>query len=704
MSFISAIRQRSGLVVTIVTVSLLLFIVTTIVNDPSVDFFNRDIPIGEINGTKVTRKEFAQELERLENDFQIQNQKGPTEAERQQLRDQAWNTFIFQRLYKPQIEKLGMLVTEDEQVDMVQGNNIHPAIKQAFTNPQTGQFDKAQIKNFLANINKMEQRQQASWLSFEAKLPDDRLRTKYEALMTKTDYVTRAQAAFEYRNSLTKAEAQYLFVNYSTIVDSTLQVSDEELKKYLSDNQYRYKVQDNRMIDYVQFMLTPSAQDSADVRADLARIQGEFAQATDDTTFAAANSDTPSKLQSMGINELPGDLGPMAASLQAGQVYGPFLSGNTYSLYKVVSVGAEGAMNAKASHILFKVDKAAPDTAKAAQKATANRVLNEIKAGADFAAMASRYGTDGTAQQGGDLGWFDQTRMVKPFADAVFNYNGVGLLPSLVETDFGYHIVKVTAPRTNVKYKVVTVQKTITPSDKTSDAMYAKATSFKQAAQNEAAFGEAVTKQKLIKVNAPSVFKTGSGINDIQDARQIIVWAYGDDTKKGDISTIFELPDRYVVAMMTKSTSEGPASLDDVRDAVTAEVRKQKKADQIIGKLGTGSIEDMQKKNVTGAIANTVPELLLSANASMDIGYDPEAIGRIFGMKVGQTSKPFKGETGVVAAKLIKRTDAPVLDAKTDLANYKQQIEGRNAGRAQYNIGEALKEVGKVKDDRVKAF
>lgn len=706
MSFISAIRQRSGLILSVVALSLVLFIVQGALNDESgliSRMLGREPVVGEINGSKVTLKEYDEEVKRLEQDFQIQNDRGPSEAERQQIRDQAWNTFIFQKLYKPQAEELGMSISKEEIFDMIQGNNIHPAIRQAFTNPETQQFDKARIKQFLGNLEKLEPRQQYAWASFVSKLPDDRMRTKYEALLTKTEYVTRAQAAFEYRNSLTKANVQYLFVNYNTIPDSTVKVSDEELAAFLKENQYRYKTQENRAIDYVQFLLTPSSKDSAFTREELARLKTEFTTTTDDTVFAAANSDSPSKLQTLTVNDLPADLASMAGILTAGNVYGPYLNGSTYTLYKVVSVAPEGAYSAKASHILFKVDKGAADTAKANAKKKAGEILAKIKGGADFAEMARMYGSDGTKDQGGDLGWFDETRMVKPFADAVFKFQGTGLLPNLVETDFGYHIVKVTGAKTNLKYKVVTVQKNITASDETSNEIYAKATAFKQEANDAASFEAAAKKFNLNKVTTPNVFKSGAGFNDIQDARTVIYWSYNDKTNVGDVSTVFELPDRYLIAVLTKATEEGPAKVEDVRDALTAEVRKQKKAADIIAKLGTGSYEEMQKK-VPGAIVNTTNDLLLSASAFMDVGYDPEAVGRAFGQKAGVAGKPFKGESGVVALKVLQLTDAPAVDAKTDLSSYKAQIEQRNSGRTQYYIGEALKEVGKVKDERVKVM
>jgi len=703
MSFISAIRQRSGLVVSVIAVTLVLFVITSILSDPSFSLFQSESNIGTINGEILSTKAFAEKIEKLENDFQIQNNRGPNEQERQQVRDQAWNDLLFDKLYKTQSDKLGLTVTNEEVIDMVQGNNIHPAINQAFTDPNTKVFDKTKIKQFLANFKRLEQRQQIAWLSFEAKLPDDRLRSKYESLLTKTDYVTSAQAKLEYIHSQETIDLQFLYVPYSSVPDSTLKVEDADLRAYLKENQYRYRAQDNRAIDYVQFMLTPSGDDSAAIRTELDVIKTDFATSADDTLFAASHSDSPTKLQTLGVNDLPADLNPIATSLLKGQIYGPFLNGNTYTLYKVVDIAADGNFNVRASHILFKGEKANSDSVKKVSKSQAQDILKKIKGGANFEELARQYGTDGTKDQGGDLGWFDETRMVKPFADAVFAYKGTGLLPNIIETDFGYHIVKVTGAKTNIKYKVVSIQKNITSGDKTNDAVYAQAMSFKQVAQDDASFSKALADQKLNKLTAATINKTGNGFNDVQEGRQVVQWAYADNTGNGDVSTVFELADRYVVALVTKISVEGPASLEDVRDALTNEVRKQKKAESIIAKLGkANTLEEYQKKNVTGTLLSAATDVGISSMAFGDLGYDPEAVGRAFGAKKGQIVPPTKGESGVYAIKVITHKPAPVLDAKADLSTYKQTIISKQVGRTQYFITEALKQVLNVKDERVK--
>ena len=703
MSVIAKIREKSGVAVVVVALGLILFLVGGDILGPNSALFGNNQDVGQMAGDDIDAKEFQNRYQVAENDYLLQNQgKAPGEQERNGIREQAWNQLIFEKVYKPEFDKLGLMVTEEEQVDMVQGFNIHPAIKQAFTDPQTGQFNKAQIVQFLANFKQVQPQQRAAWLNFESKLPDDRLRSKYENLINKTGYVTRLEAMREYVATNSKVDAQYLMVNFATIPDSSIKVEDAELSAYLKDHQSRYKVQENRSIDYVQWMIRPSRQDSTFFNEELAKIKTEFEAADNDTNFAAGYSDNPVKMQSLGPNDLPAELSSQAGSLVKGGVYGPFIVGASSTLYKVADIRTDGAASAKASHILFKAE--GNDSAKAASRAKANQILAQIKAGASFEDMARQHGTDGTAQQGGDLGWFTQDRMVKPFADAVFNMQGIGLLPELVVTEFGYHIIKVTAPKTSLKYNVVAIQKNISAGDESREALYTKASQFKTGATNKAAYDELVTQEKLEKMTATAVYKNGNGINDIQDARDLTRWAYDEKTNVGDVSELKELNDRYVVAILNRKTDEGDAKVDDVRDALKAELLKKKKYDQIMAKLGTGTFEDMQKRYGTGAVVNTVADQAFNNNALMDIGYDPIAIGKLFGLKINTPGKPFQGESGVTAFKVTKKVEAPAVDKNFDVTTFKQQIDQRNQGRTQYFITEAMKELAKVKDDRLRFF
>lgn len=700
MALINKIREKSGLAVGVVAVGLILFIV-----GGDMFFGNNSIllsdqqNLGEIAGEDISLKEYQRELEQAEQDYTLQQNKTPTEAERASLREQAWNQLILKKAVQEHYDQAGIAVSKAEVIDMVQGDNIHPAIKQAFVNQQTGQFDKSLVVQYLKNYKNLQPIDKFRWDNFESRLPQDRARAKYEAMLKASGYVTKEEAKREYENQNTKAEVKYLYVPYSLIADSTIKVSDDEIKSYIGKNKDKYKSQAGRTLEYVQFRIEPNARDSAFFLKELEEVKTQFATAENDTAFAKAKSDNPSSPKTYAPNELPTELASQVVS--AGQVYGPYVSGGSYTLYKVLSAGNEGAFSAKASHILFD-SRGKSDDEKKEVKKKAESVLKEIKGGANFEEKARTHGSDGTASQGGDLGWFPEGRMVPAFEKAIFGAAKTGLSPNLVETEFGYHIVKVTATKTNLKYKVATIQRNITAGDETKDEIYARASQFRSQINSAADLDASIKKDASIaKMVASNVAQSAYNINDIQDARGLIRWAYN-DAKVGSVADLQEFNDRYVVAVLTKSQEEGVASVNDVRDAVTAELRKQKKAEQIVAKLGgNGSLEDLAKQ-YAGAVVNTASDVSLASAAISEIGYDPAAVGRVFGLKKdGDRTKPFAGESGVVVLSRVKITPAAEI---ADYNMYKSQVEQKVNGRLQYSLFEAIKELAKIKDNRIKFF
>jgi len=698
MAIITKIRERAGLAVGIVAISLGLFIVGSDLIGPGSSLFGNKQIVGEINGEDISLEDLQKEINQLEYDFSVQQGKNPTEQEMQSIREQAWTQIIFKKSFLPETEKLGLVVSDEEKVDMVQGNNVHSAIKQTFVNQETKVFDKSLVENFLRNIDKAQPQQKAAWYNFEAKLPDDRIRTKYEALLTKTNYVTTAEAKREYESQTAKSDFEYVFVPFSAIADSLVKVEDADLNSYLSNNQFKYKAQDTRALDYVQFMIQPSKDDSAFFQKELGELKEQFLTSENDTAFAKSRSDVTEVYKSMNISDLPKELSYNLDSLNKGAVYGPFLSGSTYTLYKLIDKTNEGDNFAKASHILFK-SSSADDTAKAGAKNRAQAVLNRIKKGESFEEMARQFGTDGTASQGGDLGWFGSGKMVKPFETAVFAYPGKGLLPELVETDFGYHIIKVTEPKTNLKYKVANIARNIAAGDATKDAIYRQANEFRSTLNTQAEFDTAVKKNvNLRKLTAANLQKNATYLNDIPEARSLIQWAFSDDTKIGSLK-LQEFNDRYVVAVETKQSNEGNATLDDVKDQVKVEVTKNKKAELIMAKLKGKTVQEIATAFGQGAVNNTAMGINLAATSFGDFGYDPVAVGAALGQKLNKISKPIKGDNGVGVVKMTNFSPAP---ETKDYSSYKTQIEQKSQGRGQYYINEAMKEVFNIKDNRVK--
>ena len=707
MALINTIREKSGWAVGTVAIGMLLFIVGgDLVGGKSKLFGGNDQTVGEVAGQKVELADYNNALEQAKQAFVAQQQRQPDEQALGYLRDQAWNQTIYRMAFAPEWEKLGLTVSDDELVDMVQGDNISPGIKQAFTDPKTGQFDKIRLVEYLKNLDKLPPENQAAWRNFEANLPAERLANKYNALLKNSVYVTSAEAKRFDSSQNTKETVKYLFVPYGSISDSAVKVTDAQLQAYLDKNKGKYKVEDGRSVEYISIPVVASKEDSAAVKTSMAELATQFASAPVDSLFVSANSEQPYNKALRSPADLPEQLRKQLP-LAAGKIYGPYAENGTYSLYKVTGSGVGKQAAARASHILIKAEGTTPE-AKAAAKAKAQDILNKIKAGADFGAMARQFGTDGTKDQGGDLGWFGQGRMVPEFEKAIFGATATGLLPNPVETSFGYHVIKVTAVPTKQTYQVAEVKKTITPSDATREVAYAKAQELKGDATNLESFRKLTTKDKtLVKQEAKNLDRSARTVNNLQNARELVRWAFGfnqtgADTKVGDVSEVYEMGDQYVIAALTDQRAKGTATVENLRPELSALVRNEEKAKQIMAKLPkAGTLEEMAAKYGPTAQVATAEGVVLGQGSIPNVGFEPVAVGRAFALKPGQKSAAIQGEQGVLVVEPVSTTPAA---AAADLKAVRQQLAQQRAQAQDGKIYEAIKAHANVKDNRTKFF
>ncbi|WP_210489842.1 peptidylprolyl isomerase [Rufibacter aurantiacus] len=701
MALINKIREKSGFAIGAIAIGLLIFIVLGDLLGPNSRLFGNKMVVGEVAGHEVSVQEFEAMFEEAKNNYASQYGRQPSEAELSSLREQTWNQLVFKYAFEDEFEKVGIGVSADEQVDMVQGRNIHPALKQMFTDPKTGQFSVEQVKQTLRNLGSMPPEQQAAWRKYEQDLATDRLRNKYYNLFTVSNYVTTEEAKRFNAEQNTKATITSLFVPYFSIADSTIKVTDDQLSEYLNKNKKKFEVEEGRSITYVTVPVTASKEDSTDYSKETSELATRFATTENDSLFVKAESETPFNPAYVPANELPEELKNQA--LEKGKLYGPFAQNGSFSLYKIMDVKEGGQASVRASHILIKPDNTTPE-AKAAAKAKAQGILNQIKGGADFAQLAAQHGTDGTASQGGDLGWFTQGRMVPSFEKAVFAAPGVGLLPNLVETDYGYHIVKITEPKTTKTYQVAQVTRALTPSDNSRELAFSRAGAIAANSTNLESFNKTIASEKgLSKVEAKNINPADRSINNLQNARELVRWAFSEDTKEGSVSPVITMDDQYVVAVLTGKREKGTAKVADVREELTAAVRNELKGQKIKEKLAsaTGTLDQIAAKYGPDALVRPANDITLGAATIPGLGLEPVAVGKIFGLKPGQRSAPIDGEGGIVIVQLNSLTPAAPV---ADVASVKQQLQGTRAGRVQSALYEAVRKNAKIEDNRVRFF
>lgn len=702
MALITKIREKSGIAVGVVAIALILFIVGgDLLGTNSLLGGNSQV-VGTIAGQDIMYQDFQKKLEQARVTYEAQTGRSANEQDLQQIREQAWNQLINELAFQKEYDALGLKVSADELVDMVQGNNIHPFIQQQFTNPQTRMFDKNMVVQYLKTLQPGTPQYQ-QWESIQQTLAEDRLRSKYENLFRLSTYVTTEEAKKEYQAQNAKADVRYLYVPFYSIVDSTVKVTDSQLEDYLSKHKDQFKGQNTRTVQYAVFPVIPSREDSIALYDQIKELAKGLATATNDSAYARMNSDTPAKSVYVSLSEMTDQMKVAVKTFNAGGVYGPYREGNVYSIYKYGGTKADSLYTVRASHILIRFNNQS-DTAKTAAKAKAESILARIKGGASFEALAATEGTDATAQKGGDLGYFKNNgSMVKKFQDAVFAFNGSGLMPSVVETEFGYHIIKITEAKSNLLYRLATISKEIQPSDATRDVAFRRADQFVLDTKTYEQFKANTAKQKVVTLTANRFTEDASTINTLKNAREMVRWAFNEDTKMEQVSSAFEMDNLYVVAALTGKTDKDKVSIEDYRDELTARVRNEIKAEQIKQKLtgASGTLEQIAQKYGAGALVETVNAVSMTGGVLTSAGADPTALGKAFGLKPGQKSKPFVGEGGVFVMELLRKVDAPNV---ADYSLYKNMAAQAQLQRTSFYINEAVKDNAKITDNRAKFF
>jgi peptidyl-prolyl cis-trans isomerase D len=332
----------------------------------------------------------------------------------------------------------------------------------------------------------------------------------------------------------------------------------------------------------------------------------------------------------------------------------------------------------------------------------AQEVMAEIRKGADFGEKAAQYGTDGTASRGGDLGWFAEGQMVKEFNDYVKRSNKGDM--AIVKTQFGIHIVKVTENKSKKTVCAGVLERAIEPSERTVNAAYNMASQFAAASVGGAENFEAAVKEKgLSKRVADNLRDNDKSLAGLPDAREVVRWAY--NAKVGEVSDVFSLNNLYIVATLSQIKEKDKANFDDVKERVTADYRKDKKAEQLMEKVktamaGAGTLQDIATK-LQVAVTPVVGQTFENANVAY-VGPDNTFIGTIFGTKTtGKIVGPIKGDNAVYVANIIRFSDGPQVP---DYAPYKTEIQNQLSQRVEYGSFEVLKELKNVKDNRYKFY
>jgi peptidyl-prolyl cis-trans isomerase D len=703
MSVLEKIRNKSGLAIVVVGGALGLFVISDALNSNSRLFGGNDNNVGVIDGESVSIKQFEQEFEKNLANYKMRSQQESVDQNTtDMIREQTWNQIVMDGLMTKQYDELGIKVTNDELFELVQGENPHEQIRTApiFQNQQTGQYDRTLVVRFLKNMEEgTDEMAKKQWLEFENGLVKETESKKYTNLFKKGVYATSLEAKSLYVKRNSTVDMDIVAVNLFSVPDSSIAVTDSELKSYLNKNYKKYAEKSNaRKLEFVTFDVIPTGDDSANVLKWVSDQTTQFAAATNDTLYVDVNSDTRFDTVAHPRSYYPEDVQDRLFSEPVGSIIGPVYANGKYRIYKIAGIKNDSVYQMRASHILFKVEN--NDTAATLKKA--QQVLAEIRKGADFGEKAAQYGTDGTSSRGGDLGWFTEGQMVKEFNDYVKKGSKGDM--SIVKTQFGIHIVKITEDKTKKTVVAGVLERGIEPSEATTNRTYNEASQFAAAAiggiEN---FDATIAEKGLSKRVADNLRENDKSMAGLPDAREVVRWAY--NANVGDVSEVMSVGDKYIVATLVEVKEKDKANFEDVKERLTVDYRKEKKAEQLMEKVttemaGASTLQDIATK-LQVAVTPIVGQTLENSNIAY-IGPDNTFIGTIFGTQTtGKIVGPFKGDNAVYVANIIRFSEGPQVP---EYAPYKEEIQNQLSQRLEYGSFDVLKDLKDVKDNRYKFY
>ncbi|MCK9640943.1 MAG: SurA N-terminal domain-containing protein, partial [Prolixibacteraceae bacterium] len=442
MATLEKIRNRAGIGITIfIGLALAAFVLGDAVQSGSSIMRGNQQEIAKIAGKSVDYKEFQKKVDDLSDIYKMNS--GSTSLDQkttEQIREQTWMSLVRSITMKDIYENLGIAVTSNELFDLVQGENPHGIIQSLFRDQKTGTINRAALIQFLkyqqSNINGPEHNY---WLFVENQILEERSFTKYNNLLSKGIYTTNDEAKFNLDGKNKKVNIEFVGKLYSSVSDSSINVSPAEVEAYYAAHKEKYKQEASREIEYILFPVVASKGDEDKVIKWINDIKPEFASVEDPASYVNINSDKQFDPAFYKKSDLPANISEFAFAGKAGDIYGPYKEGQSWKLCKIQKF-EELPDSVNARHILIRVTSQA-EAAKA--KNTADSLKHVLTLGGDFAALARKYsGDEGSAIKGGELGWFKRGMMVKPFDDAAFFGKVNDYL--VVSSQFGIHLIQVT--------------------------------------------------------------------------------------------------------------------------------------------------------------------------------------------------------------------------------------------------------------------
>lgn len=712
MATLQKIRSKGPLLVIVIGLALFAFIAGDAWKVLQPHQGKQDV--GEVNGEVLSAQDYQKMVDELSEVIKLTNGLNSlTEDQLNNVKDQVWQSYVNNKLIAEQAKKLGLKVT-DAEIQAIIDQGTHPLLMQTpFRNPQTGMFDKDMLKKFLVDYANMDaskmpaqyveyyQKMGAFWKFVEKTLAESTLAEKYQNLVTKSLISNPVSAEDAFKSRTEQSDLLLAGVPYSSISDSTIQVSDSEIKDRYNEKKEQFKqLVETRDIRYIDVKVVPSDADRKAVEKEVTEYSSQLANTTTDfgtfvrSTGSSVNySDVPVKK-----TVLPADVAARLDSTGVNEIYGPYYNqtDDSYNAFKVL------AKVSSPDSIQFRQIQVYADTEEKT-KTLADSIYNALKGGADFAAVAKIYGQTGETTWVNSQSWegaeldADNSKFINTLLNQPVN--------ELTNVNMGQAnlILQVMDKKgMQTKYKVAVVRRPVEFSKETYNAAYNKFSQF--VAQN-------TTIESMVK-NAEESGYTLTPRTDLSSAehyvggvrstREALKWIFA--AKPGEVSPLYECGenDHLMVVALDKIHEAGYRDINSVAEMLKNEIRRDKKADQIMAEMKKyNSIA--QVKGMKDAVSDSVKHVTFSAPAYISVTRASEPVIGAVAAKtaVNKVSAPVKGNAGVYMIQVYAKDKGnEKFDAKQEEATL-SNMAARIAGSQLIND---LYQKAKVEDKRYLFF
>ena len=708
MAILQKIRDRSGLLIAVIGVALLAFILGDLLTSGNTFLRKYQDKAFVVDGDFVSTQEYFDRVAEWE-DFQkmVSGENSLDESATSQIRDIVYQQMVKERILDSQAKKLGLTVSKEEINDLVHGDVISPLLQQLplFVDPQTGQFDKSTLLNFLSTINTdesmlppeqiaMVRQYKSIWLFIENLIKYQRLEEKYGSLLSSAVMVNDAEAKTAFDQTQQSADLIYVVQNYYTIPDSVASVTDAEIKKFYNENQNLFKASNPRAkLTYFTKEVVPSDEDFDEVEKATSEVYEKLLTTTNAAAVVSDYSDAPFVDAYISANLLSPDERSFVQSAEVSDVYGPFRDGDSFKLYKYLG------------------KTVAPDSVKLRMIGIPEIIANDslvtayidslhilIKEGKDFTELANELNPQ---SNGGEIGWVREIDLVQAgpnVAQDIFSIPTGSV--SKIKMPGQQSLIYVEEKTNPVeKYKLAVVNMPVIVSDKTQNNIDNELNQLVSEPNIKDNFTQLAQEKGYSVIPSQTVGATDHMLAQMQGSRQVINWALNE--KEGAIKK-FDLSRNRIVARVDKIIPAGVLPLSEVSDNIRSLLLNDKKAEKIISDLNSKNLTTLEDyATAMDSKIDSVKFVDFNTSNITNLGNEPVLNAYAAYAPLNTIVGPLKGNMGVFVIDVINREQ---VEGEYNAEDQKIAMQLNAIYRLQNQAIEVLKDKMKVVDNRYKFY